>query len=251
MDHIHSDAIIAIAAASNSKELTQKIFGDTIGWLPWKKPGYELGLWLEDFCLRNPDAKGVVLESHGLFCWDDDAETCYATTLNTINRAIAWFEEQTADIPALAGEKHPTLSAAERHRVATALMPAIRGMISGDSHKVDHFDDQDAVLQFVGAQDMPRLAALGPSCPDHFLRTKIRPLVVDFDPANPDIDATIAGLTEMVGAYRADYTAYYERCKHDNSPTIRDPNAVVYLVPGVGMITSAKEKATAQISGEF
>ncbi len=192
-----------------------------------------------------------MLESHGLFCWDDDAETCYAITLETINRAIAWFEDKTADIPAFGGEKHPTLPADERRRVAAALMPAIRGMISGESHMVGHFDDQEAVLQFVGAQDMPRLAALGTSCPDHFLRTKIRPLVVDFDPANPDIDATLAGLKDMVEAYRADYTAYYERCKHADSPAIRDPNAVVYLVPGIGMITFAKDKATARISGEF
>ncbi len=248
---MHPDAIIAIAAASNSRELTRQIFGESIGWLPWNKPGYELGLWLENFCLRNPDAKGVVLESHGLFCWDDDAETCYAITLETINRAIAWFEDKTADIPAFGGEKHPTLPADERRRVAAALMPAINGMISGESHMVVHFDDQEAVLQFVGAQDMPRLAALGTSCPDHFLRTKIRPLVVDFDPANPDIDATLAGLKDMVEAYRADYTAYYERCKHADSPAIRDPNAVVYLVPGIGMITFAKDKATARISGEF
>ncbi|WP_146585970.1 bifunctional rhamnulose-1-phosphate aldolase/short-chain dehydrogenase [Puniceibacterium confluentis] len=251
VDHVHPDAIIAIAAASNSQDLTRQIFGDSIGWLPWKKPGYELGLWLEDYCLKNPDAKGVVLESHGLFCWDDDAETCYATTLGTINQAIAWFEEQTAAIPAFGGKRHPTLPAAERRRIAAALMPAIRGMISADSHKVGHFDDQDTVLEFVGAADMPRLAALGTSCPDHFLRTKIRPLVVDFDPAAPDIDATLAGLAAMVDAYRADYTAYYQRCRHDDSPAIRDPNAVVYLVPGVGMITFAKDKATARISGEF
>ncbi|WP_422072121.1 bifunctional rhamnulose-1-phosphate aldolase/short-chain dehydrogenase [Tranquillimonas rosea] len=251
VDHVHPDAIIAIAASANSKELTQEIFGDEIGWLPWKRPGYELGLWLEDFCKKNPDAKGVVLESHGLFTWADDARTCYETTLDVINRAIEWFETKTDGIPAFGGEKHPTLPEDERRRVAAALMPAIRGMISEDSHKVGHFDDQDAVLEFVGATDMPDLAALGTSCPDHFLRTKIRPLVVDFDPANPDIDTTLDNLRGMVEAYRADYAAYYERCKHSDSPAMRDPNAVVYLVPGVGMITFAKDKATARISGEF
>ena len=251
VDHVHPDSVIAIAASVNSKELTQEIYGDEIGWLPWKKPGYELGLWLEDFCKKNPDTKGVVLESHGLFTWADDAKECYELTLRIINRAIEWFEEKTEGVAAFGGEVHPTLPEAERHRVAAALMPAIRGMISEGSHKVGHFDDQDAVLQFVGAKDMPGLAALGTSCPDHFLRTKIRPLVVDFDPSNPDIEGTLDKLKGMVEDYRADYAAYYDRCKHDDSPAMRDPNAVVYLVPGVGMITFAKDKATARISGEF
>ena len=251
VDHVHSDAIIAIAASKDGIALTQEIFGDTVGWLPWKRPGYELGLWLSDFCEKNPNAKGVILGSHGLFTWDDDAKVCYETTLEVINTATAWLENKTADVPAFGGQKHTALSADERRRVAAALMPAIRGMISEDSHKVGHFDDQDAVLQFVGSNDMKPLAALGTSCPDHFLRTKIRPLVVDFDPAKPDIDGTLAGLAGMVADYRADYTAYYERCKHDNSPAMRDPNAIVYLVPGVGMITFAKDKATARVSGEF
>ncbi len=251
VDHMHPDAIIAIAASENSKELTNKIFGDDIGWLPWKRPGYELGLWLEKFCLENPNAKGVVLESHGLFTWDDDAEACYKLTIDIINKAIAWFEAETAGKPAFGGAKHPTLEKVEREKVAAALMPAIRGMISKDVHMVGHFDDSDAVLEFVGSNNMEALAALGTSCPDHFLRTKIRPLVVAFDPANPDIDATLASLTPSVAQYREDYKAYYDRCKHDNSPAIRDPNAVVYLVPGVGMLTFAKDKATARISGEF
>jgi rhamnulose-1-phosphate aldolase/alcohol dehydrogenase len=251
VDHMHPDAIIAIAASENSKELTQAIFGDEIGWLPWKRPGYELGLWLEKFCLENPDAKGVVLESHGLFTWADTAEECYVLTIDVINRAIAWFEQETAGKPVFGGAKHQPLDPAERRKVAAALMPAIRGMISGKVRMVGHFDDSDTVLQFVCANDMEPLAALGTSCPDHFLRTKIRPLVVDFVPANPDIAGTLEKLAGMVEAYRADYAAYYERCKHDDSPAIRDPNAVVYLVPGVGMITFAKDKATARISGEF
>ncbi|WOI57662.1 bifunctional rhamnulose-1-phosphate aldolase/short-chain dehydrogenase [Palleronia sp. LCG004] len=251
VDHVHPDAVIAIAAAENSEELTRRIYGDEIGWLPWKRPGYELGLWLETFCRENPEAKGVVLESHGLFTWADDAEECYALTLKIINRAIEWFGEETKDVAAFGGEAHQALPPEERRRVAARLMPAIRGMISGESHKVGHFDDCDAVLQFAGARDMARLAALGTSCPDHFLRTKIRPLVVEFDPSSPDLDATLERLRGMVEEYRAEYAAYYERCKHDDSPVMRDPNAVVYLVPGVGMITFAKDKATARISGEF
>lgn len=251
VDHMHPDAIIAIAASKDSKALTQEIFGNDIGWLPWKKPGYELGLWLEKFCLENPDAKGVVLESHGLFTWDDDAKACYELTLDIINKAIAYFEDKTADIPAFGGAVHESLAPAARRDVAAKLMPAIRGFVSGAQHMVGNFDDSDTVLEFVNAKDMRDLAALGTSCPDHFLRTKIRPLVLDFDPAKNNIDEVLAGLDAQIAAYREDYAAYYERCKHDNSPALRDPNAVVYLVPGVGMITFAKDRATARISGEF
>ncbi|MCO5152730.1 MULTISPECIES: bifunctional rhamnulose-1-phosphate aldolase/short-chain dehydrogenase [unclassified Shinella] len=250
VDHMHPDAIIAIAAAKNSRELTRKIFGDDIGWLPWKRPGYELGLWLEKFCLENPGARGVVLESHGLFTWGDTARECYETTVEIINKAIGWFEENNV-APAFGGAVKPVLPATERRAIAEKLMPVIRGMIGRDEKKVGHFDDGEAVLDFVTSKNLAPLAALGTSCPDHFLRTKIRPLVVDFDPAEPDIDRTLAGLADAIAAYRADYAAYYERCKRDNSPAMRDPNAVVYLVPGVGMITFAKDKATARISGEF
>jgi rhamnose utilization protein RhaD (predicted bifunctional aldolase and dehydrogenase) len=189
VDHMHPDAIIAIAASANSKELTQEIFGKDIGWLPWKRPGFELGLWLEKFCLENPDAKGVVLESHGLFTWDDDAEACYALTLDIIQKAMDWFEVKTADVPAFGGAVHASLDADARRAVAARLMPAIRGMVSGQQHMVGNFDDSDAVLEFVNARDMQALAALGTSCPDHFLRTKIRPLVVAFDPATKNIEA--------------------------------------------------------------
>lgn len=193
VDHVHADAIIAIAASKNSKELTQEIFGDRIGWLPWKKPGYELGLWLEKYCLENPDADGVVLESHGLFTWADDAKTCYDTTIDVINTATEWLETKTADIPAFGGAKHESLAADARRDIAARLMPAIRGFVSGNQHMVGHFNDSDAVLEFVNAKDMEPLAALGTSCPDHFLRTKIRPLVVDFDPAQGNLDAVLEG----------------------------------------------------------
>lgn len=251
VDHVHSDAIIAIAASVNSKELTAEIFGDDIGWLPWKKPGYELGLWLEKLATENPGMRGAVLESHGLFTWADDAKDCYLTTLEIINKAAAWLEEKTAGTPAFGGAKVPTLPKAERRAVAAKLMPVIRGLISKERHKVGHFDDQPAVLEFVGSNALETLAPLGTSCPDHFLRTKIRPLVVEFDPANPDLDSTIASLPAAAEAYRQDYAAYYDRCKKDDSPGLRDPNAVVWLVPGVGMITFALDKATARISGEF
>ncbi len=251
VDHVHSDSIIAIAASVNSKELTAEIFGDEIGWLPWKKPGYELGLWLEKLATENPGMRGAVLESHGLFTWADDAKDCYLTTLEIINKAAAWLEAKTGGQPAFGGAQHPTLPAEQRRAIAARLMPVIRGLISKDRHKVGHFDDQPAVLEFVGSRMLETLAPMGTSCPDHFLRTKIRPLVVDFDPASPDIDATIAGLAKAAEDYRAGYAAYYDRCKKPDSPALRDPNAVVWLVPGVGMITFALDKSTARISGEF
>jgi len=251
VDHMHPDAIIAIAASKDSKALTREIFGDAIGWLPWKRPGFELGLWLEKFCQENPGAKGVILESHGLFTWGDTPKACYETTIETINQAIAWLEARTAGKPAFGGAVAEALPAGERRAIAAKLMPKIRGLISEDSRKVGHFDDSATVLEFVNARDLRPLAALGTSCPDHFLRTKIRPLVIDFDPANPDVDAVVEKLAGDIEAYRADYQAYYERSKRPDSPPVRDPNAVVYLMPGVGMFTFAKDKATARISGEF
>ncbi|MEO0920084.1 MAG: bifunctional rhamnulose-1-phosphate aldolase/short-chain dehydrogenase, partial [Pseudomonadota bacterium] len=251
VDHVHADAIIAIAASENSRALTQEIFGDRIGWLPWKRPGFELGLWLEKFCLENPQADGVVLESHGLFTWADSAKDCYDCTIDVINVATNWLSKRTANRAAFGGVKHDSLSQAERRTIASRLMPSIRGFVSGNQYMVGHFDDSDPVLEFVNAQDMEPLAALGTSCPDHFLRTKIRPLVVGFDPALNNIDEVLKGLPDQIASYRADYEAYYERCKHPNSPKLRDPNAVVYLVPGVGMMTFAKDKATARVSAEF
>ena len=250
VDHVHPDAIIAIAAAADGERLTREIFGAEIGWLPWRRPGYELGLWLERFCRENPEAKGVILGSHGLFTWDDDPQACYETTIRIINRAAEWLDERSEG-PAFGGERRAALPEAERRAVAAALMPAIRGMISGERRKVGHFDDSAAVLEFTGSHRLDELAALGTSCPDHFLRTKIRPLVVDFDPAAPDLDGTLERLRGMVEGYRAGYAAYYERCRRKGSPAMRDPNAVVYLVPGVGMVTFAADKATARISGEF
>jgi rhamnulose-1-phosphate aldolase/alcohol dehydrogenase len=251
VDHVHPDAIIAIAAAKDGEALTKRIFGDRIGWLPWKRPGYELGLWLERLCEENPDAEGVILGSHGLFTWHDDARACYALTLEMIQTAMDWLAEKTSGTPAFGGPAHESLAPEDRRAVAARLMPAIRGMVSGRQQMVGHFDDADAVLEFVNSKGMEPLAAMGTSCPDHFLRTKIRPLVVPFDPAAPDVDAALEGLAGAVEAYREDYAAYYERCRRPDSPTMRDPNAVVYLVPGVGMITFAKDKATARVSAEF
>ncbi|WP_152046220.1 bifunctional rhamnulose-1-phosphate aldolase/short-chain dehydrogenase [Aureimonas psammosilenae] len=251
VDHMHPDAVIAIAATENGREITSQVYGDEIGWLEWRRPGFELGLELSRFAAEHPDAKGVVLGSHGLFTWGDTAEEAYETTLRIINRAIEWFESELSGKPAFGGEAVASMPSEKRREVAGKLMPAIRSHIGTAEAKVGHFDDSAAVLEFVGSKNLRSLAALGTSCPDHFLRTKIRPLVLDFDPAGGDIDTLLVGLESSIAAYRADYAAYYERCRHDNSPAIRDPNAVIYLVPGVGMISFAKDKATARIAGEF
>ncbi|MGG6892968.1 MULTISPECIES: bifunctional rhamnulose-1-phosphate aldolase/short-chain dehydrogenase [Rhizobium] len=251
VDHMHPDAIIAIAAAKNSRELTREIFGDEIGWLPWRRPGFQLGLDLEAFVKAHPNAKGVVLESHGLFTWADDAKACYELTLAIINKAIGWFAAKTEGKTIFGGAVADSLPQAERRAIASRLMPEIRGRIGKAERKLGDFDDQDAVLEFVNSKSLRPLGALGTSCPDHFLRTKIRPLIVNFDPAKPDVDAVIAGLDKALEDYRADYARYYSDCKHDNSPAMRDPNPVIFLVPGVGMLSFARDKATARIAGEF
>lgn len=251
VDHMHPDAIIAIAASKNSRELTREIFGDDIGWLPWRRPGFQLGLDLEAFVKAHPNAKGVVLESHGLFTWADDAKACYELTLAIVNKAIEWFAAKTEGKTIFGGAITQSLPQAERRAIAARLMPEIRGRIGKAERKLGDFDDQDAVLEFVNSKNLHPLGALGTSCPDHFLRTKIRPLIVDFDPAKPDVDAVIAGLDKALEDYRADYARYYNDCKHDNSPAMRDPNPVIFLVPGVGMLSFARDKATARIAGEF
>jgi len=249
VDHMHPDAIIAIAASKNSRELTKEVFGDEIGWLPWRRPGFQLGLDLGAYAAAHPNSKGVVLESHGLFTWADDAKECYELTLDIINRAIVWFDAKTAGKPAFGGEATASLDAAARRAIAARLMPEIRGKIGVTERKLGHFDDQPAVLEFVNSRDLHPLAALGTSCPDHFLRTKIRPLVLDVDAANPE--AAVEALDAALEAYRTDYARYYNACKHDNSPAMRDPNPVIFLIPGVGMLSFAKDKATARIAGEF
>ncbi|WP_131195007.1 bifunctional rhamnulose-1-phosphate aldolase/short-chain dehydrogenase [Lichenihabitans psoromatis] len=251
VDHMHPDAVIAIAATRDSRALTQQIFGDEIGWLPWRRPGFELGLDLSRFAADHPNAKGVVLESHGLFTWGNSAKDCYETTLRIINKAIAWFDEQTRGKAVFGGAVTQSLPADERRAIAAKIMPEIRARISGSERKLGHFDDSQTVLDFVNSNNLRALAALGTSCPDHFLRTKICPLVLEFDPKSGSIETVIAGLDEAIAAYAKDYAAYYDKAKHPNSPAMRDPNAVVYLIPGVGMITFARDKATARIAGEF
>jgi rhamnulose-1-phosphate aldolase/alcohol dehydrogenase len=250
VDHVHADAVIAIAASEDAQDLTREIYGGELGFLPWQRPGFDLGLKLGAMAEANPNIKGVVLGGHGLFTWGPTSKECYRITLEMINKAARWLGAKTQSA-AFGGARVEALSRADRRNVAAKLLPAIRKHISASERKIGHFTDAPAVLEFVNSQDLKSLAALGTSCPDHFLRTKIRPLVLPYDPNARDLGAVMASLEKTLADYRADYAAYYERCKHPNSPAMRDPNAVIYLVPGVGMLSFAKEKATARIASEF
>jgi rhamnulose-1-phosphate aldolase/alcohol dehydrogenase len=250
VDHVHADAVIAIAASENAEALTQEVYGGEIGFLPWQRPGFDLGLKLGAMAEANPRFKGVVLGGHGLFTWGPTSKECYRVTLEMINKAAAWLAAK-APKAAFGGPHVDALPRADRRNAAAKLLPAIRKHISASERKIGHFTDTPAVLEFVNSSDLKALAALGTSCPDHFLRTKIRPLVLPYDPTTRNLDALLASLDKVLGEYRADYAAYYERCKHPDSPAMRDPNAVIYLIPGVGMLSFAKDKATARIASEF
>ena len=243
VDHVHSDAVIAIAASRDSETLTKEIFGSEMGYLPWQRPGIDLGIKLGQMANDHPEYVGVVLGSHGLFTWADTAKDCYDTTLRIINKAAIWVEGNRAK-PSFGGERISSLDESTRKAVAIRLMPEIRGRIARHEMKAGHFTDAPEVLEFVNSRELDALAPLGTSCPDHFLRTKIRPLIVPHD-------ADTATLDQLIDGYRIDYAAYYENCKHANSPAMRDPNAVIYLLPRVGMISFAKDKATARIAAEF
>ena len=250
VDHVHADAVIAIAASENAEALTREIYGGELGFLPWQRPGFDLGLKLGAMAEADPNMKGVVLGGHGLFTWGPTSKECYGITLEMINKAARWLGAK-AQGAAFGGSRVEALSRVDRRNVAAKLLPAIRKHISASERKIGHFTDAPAVLEFVNSRDLKPLAALGTSCPDHFLRTKIRPLVLPYDPISRNLEAAVASLDKTLADYRADYAAYYQRCRHPNSPAMRDPNAVIYLVPSVGMLSFAKDKSTARIAAEF
>src|SRR5438105_206133 len=246
VDHLHADAVIAIAACSNAEELTGKVFGGTIGFLPWQRPGFDLGLKLGAMAAQHPEYVGVVLGGHALFTWGPTSKAVYQTTLRIIQQAADWLAGHEKQ-PAFGGPGCNAAAPEARRASAAALMPLIRGKISRDERKVGHFTDAPEVLEFVNSRMLDRLAPLGTSCPDHFLRTKIRPLVLPYDHQSDSVETLANSLDGLLEAYRDDYSAYYQRCKRPNSPAMRDPNAVIYLVPGIGMFSFAKDKATARI----
>lgn len=254
IDHLHPDAAIAIAAAKDGKKITQELFNGTIGWVDWQRPGFDLGLKLKQCLDENPGIRGIMLGSHGLFTWGDTAYESYINTLEVIERCAQYLEENTGKKrPVFGGQKREALPVEERRKKAAQLAPVLRGCCSSKQRMVGHFTDDDRVLQFINSHDLDRLAPLGTSCPDHFLRTKISPLVLELgtDADLTNVKAVKEKLAPQFDAYRKMYTEYYETCKHANSPAIRDANPVVILYPGVGMFTFSKDKQTARVAAEF
>ncbi len=254
IDHLHPDAAIAIAAAKDGKKITEELFSGTIGWVEWQKPGFDLGLQLKQCLDENPGIRGIMLGSHGLFTWGDTAYESYMNTLEVIERCAQYLEENFGKKgPVFGGQKIQSLDQENRKKQAASIAPILRGFCSSERHMIGHFTDDSRVLEFINSNDLDRLAPLGTSCPDHFLRTKISPLVLDLAPDADlsDVNALKEKLAPAFEAYRKMYTEYYETCKHPNSPAIRDANPVIILYPGVGMFAFSKDKQTARVAAEF
>jgi rhamnulose-1-phosphate aldolase/alcohol dehydrogenase len=246
IDHLHPDAAIAIAASKDGEQITKDLFDGQIGWVGWQRPGFDLGLQLkaclDEAAARGVQLRGIMLGSHGLFTWGDTSYECYLNTLEVIEKCAEYIESKTANV--FGGARMSSFSPEERIAKAASLAPVLRGFCSSHVQMVGHFSDDERVLQFINSNDLGRLAPLGTSCPDHFLRTKISPLVLGSD-------VSVEALTPLFADYRQMYGAYYDSCKHANSPAMRDPNPVVILYPGVGMFTFAKDKQTARVASEF
>ena len=266
IDHLHPDAAIAIAAAKDGKKITQELFNGTIGWVEWQRPGFDLGLKLKACLDENPGIRGIMLGSHGLFTWGDTAYESYINTLEVIERCAQYLEDNYGKKrPVFGGTKIKSLSKEERLKQASTLAPVLRGFCSSSdisknlsqggrgAGMIGHFTDDDRVLEYINSNDLDRLAPMGTSCPDHFLRTKISPLVLNLAPGEDLNDTNIIKekIAPLFDAYRKMYTEYYSSCKHANSPAIRDANPVIILYPGVGLFSFAKDKQTARVAAEF
>ena len=254
IDHLHPDAAIAIAAAKDGKQITHDLFNGTIGWVEWQRPGFDLGLKLKACLDSNPGIRGIMLGSHGLFTWGDTAYESYVNTLEVIERCAEYLGENYGKKgPVFGGKKIDSLNEDGRKKQAAAIAPVLRGFCSSKKHMIGHFTDDSRVLEFINSNDLERLAPMGTSCPDHFLRTKISPLVLDLKPDEDlsDAKAIKERLLPALEAYREMYTDYYEKCKHPNSPAIRDTNPVIILYPGIGLFSFSKDKQTARVAAEF
>ncbi|MVZ66047.1 bifunctional aldolase/short-chain dehydrogenase [Sphingobacterium sp. DK4209] len=254
IDHLHPDAAIAIAAAKDGKQITKDLFNGTIGWVDWQKPGFDLGLQLRACLEENPGIRGIMLGSHGLFTWGDTAYESYVNSLDVIEVCATYLEENFGKSrPVFGGQKVESLSETDRQAQAAKLAPILRGFCSSERHMIGHFTDDSRVLEYINSNDLEKLAPLGTSCPDHFLRTKIQPLILNLDKNEDlsDLEAIREKITPLFEEYRAMYTEYYETCKHPNSPAIRDRNPVIIIYPGVGMFAFAKDKQTARVAAEF
>ncbi len=246
IDHVHPDAVIAIACARRGEVIAREVFGGEIAWLPWQRPGFDLALRLRDLVRAKPGLRGVILGGHGLVTWGETSKSCYQNTIGAIQRVQSWLATRVSPAPAFGGELIPALDADARAAIASELMPLLRRQLSSSGSKVGHFNDEAGVLEFTRSARLDELAALGTSCPDHFLRTKIRPLLL---PANPDLAKRTAA--DAITRYCTDYQAYYERCRRPGSPAMRDSTPAVILMPPVGMFTFARDKAGARIAAEF
>ncbi|MBS1812449.1 MAG: bifunctional rhamnulose-1-phosphate aldolase/short-chain dehydrogenase, partial [Acidobacteria bacterium] len=251
VDHLHPNAVIAIAASVNQEKLTKEIFGDEVLYIPWQRPGFDIGLMIESMIADNPQAKGIVLGHHGMSSWANNDKTCYETALEIIDTAARYIESKDKGDQTFGGQKHESLPEAERQKILVELLPWLRGKVSSNKRMVGTVQDDPKMLRFVNSVDAPRLAELGTSCPDHFLRTKIKPLFIDWNPASGDLDALKSLIETGIVQYRKDYAAYYDRCKHPDSPAMRDANPTVVLIPGIGMIAFGKNKSESRVTGEF
>lgn len=256
IDHLHPDAAIAIAAAKDGRRITRELFGGKIAWVEWQRPGFDLGLKLKECLDNNPGIRGIMLGSHGLFTWGETAYESYINTLEVIEQCAEYLSSQIGKKgPVFGGEKVTALSPEQRRERAAKLSPVLRGMCStpGKTSMVGHFTDEPRVLEFINSNDLERLAAMGTSCPDHFLRTKIAPLVLPLTTGDnlDDIESVKNKLRPSFEAYRNMYAEYYNTCRHPDSPAMRDPNPVILLYPGVGMFSFAKDKQTARVASEF
>jgi rhamnulose-1-phosphate aldolase/alcohol dehydrogenase len=251
VDHLHPNAVIAIAASVNQEKLTKEIYGDEVIYIPWQRPGFDIGLKIEQLIRDNPKAKGVLLGHHGMSSWDNDDKTCYETALEIIDRAAAYIEAHDKGERTFGGQKYEPLPESERKRLQIEIIPFLRGQVSVYKRFIGTVQDDERMLRFVNSVDAPRLAELGTSCPDHFLRTKIKPLFVDWNPETRDIEALKNSISEGLVQYRKDYEDYYNRCKRPDSPAMRDPNPTVVLIPGLGIIAWGKNKSESRVTAEF
>ena len=255
VDHMHPNAAISVAAAKNSEQLTKEIYGEEVIWTPWLRPGFELGLALQRICSERPQARGVILGQHGLINWANDDKECYDLTLSLIERAAnyieAKYQEKGGDAKAFGGPKYQTLNEPRRREIFAAILPWLRGQLSQRKRFIGTIQEDENILRFVNSADVSRLAELGTSCPDHFLRTKIKPLYVNWNPQHEDVGILKEKLQSGLQEYREDYAEYYNRCRRPNSPAMRDPNPTVILVPGLGMIAWGKDKSESRVTAEF
>ena len=251
VDHLHPNAVIAIAASVNQERLTKEIYGNDVIYIPWQRPGFDIGLQIEELIKANSNARGILLGHHGMSSWDNDDKTCYETALEIIDRAARYIAAHDKGEQTFGGQKYQPLPEAERRKLQAEIIPFVRGQVSVAKRYVGTVQDDERMLWFVNSHDGPRLAELGTSCPDHFLRTKIKPLFVEWDPASGNIEELQVSISKGLIAYRKDYEAYYHKCKHPGSPAMRDPNPTVVLIPGLGMIAWGKNKSESRVTAEF